>query len=51
MQDLSSEETVKAKQVFEQFAIKHGVTIKHYHCNNGRFADNAFQQACQQSNQ
>jgi hypothetical protein len=49
MQDLSSEETVKAKQAFEQFAAKHGVAIKHYHCDNGRFADNSFQQACQQS--
>ncbi len=35
MQDLSSEESVKAKQVFEQFAAEHGVTIRHYHCNNG----------------
>jgi hypothetical protein len=51
MQDLSSEESVKAKQAFEQFAAKHGVIICHYHCNNGRFADNAFKEACQQSNQ
>jgi hypothetical protein len=50
MQDLSSEETVKAKQD-EQFAAEHGVAIKHYHCDNGRFADNAFWQACQQSRQ
>jgi hypothetical protein len=49
MQDLSSDETIKAKGAFEQFAAEHGVAIKHYHCNNGRFADNAFQQACQQS--
>jgi hypothetical protein len=51
MQDLSSEESVKAKRAFEQFAAKHGVTIRHYHCDNGRFADNAFKQACQESNQ
>jgi hypothetical protein len=51
MQDLSSNETIKAKEVFEQFAAGHAVAIKHYHCNNGRFADNAFQQACQQSRQ
>jgi hypothetical protein len=51
MQDLSSEELVKAKQAFQQFAAKHGVTIRHYHCNNGRFANNAFKEACQQSNQ
>ncbi len=51
MQDLSSEESVKAKRALEQFAAKHGVTICHYHCNNGRFANNAFKQACQESNQ
>jgi hypothetical protein len=51
MQDLSFEESVKAKRAFEQFAAKHGVTIGHYHCNNGRFANNAFKQACQESNQ
>jgi hypothetical protein len=50
MQDLSSEESVKAKRAFKQFAAEHGVTIHHYHCNNGRFADNAFKQACQESN-
>jgi hypothetical protein len=51
MQDLSSEESVKAKRAFEQLAAEHGVTIRHYHCNNGRFADNAFKQACQERNQ
>ncbi len=51
MQDLSSEESVKAKRAFEQFAAKHGVAIRHYHCNNGRFPNNAFKQACQESNQ
>ncbi len=35
MQDLSSDETIKAKEAFERFAAKHGVTIKHYHCDNG----------------
>jgi hypothetical protein len=49
MQDLSSDETIKAKEAFERFAPEHGVTIKHYHCDNGRFADNLFQQACQQN--
>ncbi len=51
MQDLSSEESVKAKRAFEQFAAEHGITIRHYHCDNGRFANNAFKQACQESNQ
>ncbi len=35
MQDLSSNETVKAKLAFEHFAAEHGVAIKHYHCDNG----------------
>ncbi len=35
MQDLSSDETIKGKEAFEQFSAKHGVTIKHYHCDNG----------------
>jgi hypothetical protein len=51
MQDLSSEESVKAKRAFEQFAAEHGIVIRHYHCNNGHFANNAFNEACQQSNQ
>jgi hypothetical protein len=51
MQDQSSEESVKAKRAFKQFAAKHGIVIRRYHCNNGRFADNAFKEACQQSKQ
>jgi hypothetical protein len=51
MQDLSSEEMVNAKLAFERFAAEHGVKIKHYHCDNGRFADNAFKQSCEQSGQ
>jgi hypothetical protein len=51
MQDLSSEESVKAKRAFEQFAAEHGITIRHYHCNNDRFANNAFKQDCQESDQ
>jgi hypothetical protein len=42
MQDLLSEETIKAKDEFEQYAAEHGVAIKHYHCDNGCFVDNAF---------
>jgi hypothetical protein len=33
---------VQAKTAFETLANTHGVTIKHYHCDNGRFADNAY---------
>jgi hypothetical protein len=45
MQDLSSDKTINAKDAFEQFAVEHGMKIKHCHCNNGCFADKAFQQA------
>jgi hypothetical protein len=51
MQDLGSDETIKAKRAFEQFAADHGVKISHYHCDNGRFKDNAFKQACEASRQ
>ena len=51
MLDLFAEETLKAKHAFEQFASEHGIKIQHYHCNNGRFADNAFKQSCEQSRQ
>jgi hypothetical protein len=39
-QKLTSYETVKAKH--EAFKKSQGVTIKHYHADNGRFSDNAF---------
>jgi hypothetical protein len=51
MTSMTSEETIQAKRAFEQFAAAHGVAIKHYHADNGRFADNAFKQHCEQSNQ
>jgi hypothetical protein len=47
MSQITSQETVEAKQAFEIFAEQHGVQILHYHCNNGRFADNTFKQACE----
>jgi hypothetical protein len=46
MTKLTSEETMDAKQAFEHFAKQHGVRILHYHCENGRFADNAFKNSC-----
>jgi transposase InsO family protein len=39
---MSSEETFKSKLAFEKFAASHGVNIKHYHADNGRFKDNLF---------
>lgn len=42
--DLSSVETVEAKECFEAFSKTHRVHIQHYHTDNGRFADNLFLQ-------
>ncbi len=47
----SAELTMAAKLVFKKYAAKHGVSIKHYHCDNGRFADNAFKQSCESNRQ
>jgi hypothetical protein len=46
MTKLTSEETMDAKQAFEQFTEQHGIRILHYHCNSRRFADNAFKNSC-----
>ncbi|KAL7476664.1 hypothetical protein ACHAW6_004497, partial [Cyclotella cf. meneghiniana] len=51
MSSLTSKETIEAKQAFERFATDHGVCIKQYHTDNGRFADNAFKQHCSQQRQ
>ena len=51
MQTLTSEETYAAKLAFERFAKQHGVTVQHYHADNGRFADNMFINACEQQRQ
>jgi hypothetical protein len=39
---LTSEETVQGKVAFEKFCEARGVTVKHYHADNGRFADKGF---------
>jgi transposase InsO family protein len=39
---LNSAQTVKAKQAFETEAKRHGVTIKHYHADNGLFRTKLF---------
>ncbi len=49
--DDSSVKTVATKCAFETFAAKHGIKIQHYHCNNGRFSDNAFKQGCLEARQ
>ncbi len=44
--DGGSAKTLATKLTFEQYAAEHRVKIMHYHCNNGQFHSNAFQQAC-----
>ena len=39
---LTSEETVQGKIAFEKFCEARGVTVRHYHADNGRFADKGF---------
>jgi hypothetical protein len=51
MTRLTSQETIDAKRAFEHFADQHGVKILHYHCDNGRFANNDFKTACSSANQ
>ncbi|KAL7575399.1 hypothetical protein ACA910_007307 [Epithemia clementina (nom. ined.)] len=43
---ITSEETVQAKKAFERHASLYNVRIQHYHCDNGRFADNGFITDC-----
>jgi hypothetical protein len=50
-QNLSSAETINAKDAFKAYAKPYNVTIQHYHADNGRFADNSFCQSCQEKQQ
>ena len=50
-QSTSAEETLQAKLAFERCAAQHGVVIKHYHVDNGIFADSKFTQAVEEAGQ
>jgi Reverse transcriptase (RNA-dependent DNA polymerase) len=41
-QSTKANETIEAKEAFERWSLSHGVKIKHYHADNGRFAETAF---------
>ena len=45
-QDTSGRETLKAKMAFEKYASSRGVTVRHWHCDNGRFADKLWRESC-----
>ena len=47
----TADETVLAKHAFERFAASHGVVIRHYHADNGRFADNKWRKDCSSKGQ
>jgi Reverse transcriptase (RNA-dependent DNA polymerase) len=48
---LGGDDTVEAKQAFERWCRSHNVTVRHYHADNGRFADNKFLSAVAMSGQ
>jgi transposase InsO family protein len=48
---MTSEETLKSKLAFEKFAASHGVSIKHYHADNGRFKDKLFSKSIEEKGQ
>jgi hypothetical protein len=49
--DNTTKEMMRAKHAFKKYAAEHGVSIKHYHCDNGRFTDNLFKQSCESNHQ
>jgi hypothetical protein len=44
-------ETLEAKRAFKAFTRSHGVTIRYYHVDNGRFAEAAFTEHCDKNQQ
>ena len=48
---ITVEDTITAKRSFEAYARSHGVSIKHYHTDNGRFAYRKFLEAVESDNQ
>jgi len=51
MRSTTQEETLAAKTAYERYGATHGVTIKRYHADNGRYAEQPFRDACAQANQ
>ena len=42
LRDLSLAETLLAKEPTEKVMAQYGLSVKHYHADNGRFSDNGF---------
>ncbi len=51
MEKITELETLNAKCSFERFARDHGVSIHHYHCDNGRFSEKLFLSSCEANGQ
>jgi len=47
----SSQDTLAAKHAFEAYARDRGIKVGHYHADNGRFIDNAWQDSINQAGQ
>ena len=42
---------MEANDAFEAYSRRHGVIIRHYHCDNGRFAEKRWVDHCIKSGQ
>ena len=47
----TAHETIEAKSAFERQAMEQGVTVKHYHADNGVFRSNLWAENCSQKGQ
>ena len=50
MRDLTPEETLLAKDVYEQILNSNGVSVQAYHADNESFINKAFRDDCRSSN-
>ena len=48
---ITVEDTITVKRSFEAYARSHGVSIKYYYTNNGRFTYRKFLEAVESDNQ
>jgi transposase InsO family protein len=48
---ISSEETLKGKIAFERYCNSYGVSVMHYHADNGIFSANAWRSSCNELGQ
>ena len=51
MSSLDGPQTLDAKLSFERLALAHGVVVRTYQADNGRFSDPLFQDNCKENRQ